>query len=402
MDRRLIELHVENFRSLRDVVVPLGPLNVLVGPNGAGKTNVLDVFGFLADVIRTDLVPALDLRGGFDEVAFWGGNREPNSMEVGLKATWTTHSSLRAPDEYALRIERRTLRSGATSLSRKESFQFKRTRGRGRRITISGQRVNVAGIGADDGVSQERSIGIQRLSSGLSTLPRLSEDEGGAEVTTIADRLQSFRVFDVDVPAARQPAKFPRGPFVSLDEQAGNLAAFLLSLSTQDRAAWEQLIDDAIDVLPQLRGIDFEFPSGAGREVIVVLHESGLRRPTPLADASYGTIRLLGLLALLYDPQPPALTCVEEIDHGLHPQALELLIERLREASERTQFLIATHSPAFADRLHPEELIICERRDDGSSAIPALSTARIEEIVAESEGRPLGELWFSGALGGDL
>jgi predicted ATPase len=402
MDRRLIELHVKNFRSLREVVVPLGPLNVLVGPNGAGKTNVLDVFGFLADVIRTDLVPAMDLRGGFDEVAFWGGNKGPNSMEVGLKATWTTHSSPSAPDEYALRIERRTLRSGATSLSRNESFQFKRTRGRGRRITISGQRVNVVGIGADDGVSPERSIGIQRLSSGLSTLPRLSEDEGGAEVTTIADRLQSFRVFDVDVPAARRPAKFPHGPFVTLDEQASNLAAFLLSLSTQDRAAWEQLVEDASEVLPQLRDIGFEFPSGAGREVIVVLHESGLRRPTPLADASYGTIRLLGLLALLYDPQPPALTCVEEIDHGLHPQALELLIERLREASERTQFLIATHSPAFADRLRPEELIICERRDDGSSAIPALSTAQIEEIVAESEGQPLGELWFSGALGGDL
>jgi predicted ATPase len=60
---------------------------------------------------------------------------------------------------------------------------------------------------------------------------------------------------------------------------------------------------------------------------MVVLQERGLRRVTQLADASFGTIRLLGLLALLHDPQPPALTCVEEIDHGLHPQALELLVE---------------------------------------------------------------------------
>lgn len=405
MDRRLIELHVQNFRSLREVVVPLGPLNVLVGPNGAGKTNLLDVFGFLADVIRTDLIPALEVRGGFDEVAFWGGSREPSAIEISLKATWTSHSSINAPDEYALRVEqRRSPKSeSGSALSRRERFQFKRTKGRGRRITISGQKVNVAGIGQDDGLSPERSIGIQRLSSGLSTLPRLSDEEGGAEVATIADRLQSFRVFDVDVLAARQPAKFLRNPVgVTLDGQASNLAVFMLSLSTRDRTAWKHLVEDAIEVLPQVRGIDFEFPSGAGREVIVVLHESGLRRPTPLSDASYGTIRLLGLLALLYDPQPPALTCVEEIDHGLHPQALELLIERLREASERSQFLIATHSPAFANRLQPEELVICERRDDGSSAIPALSTSRIEEIVTESEGQPLGELWFSGALGGDL
>jgi predicted ATPase len=151
-----------------------------------------------------------------------------------------------------------------------------------------------------------------------------------------------------------------------------------------------------------LRDIKFDFPSGAAREVVVMLEETGLRRPTQLADVSYGTVRLLGLLALLYDPNPPALTCIEEIDHGLHPQALELLVERLREASERSQFIIATHSPAFADRLKPEELIICERLPDGSSAIPAISVAEVRRIVRRSEGLPLGELWFSGALGGDL
>lgn len=111
---------------------------------------------------------------------------------------------------------------------------------------------------------------------------------------------------------------------------------------------------------------------------------------------------MLGLLALLYDPAPPALTCVEEIDHGLHPQALELLVQRLREASARTQFLIATHSPAMAARPEPHELVVCERRDDGSSVIPAISSEKVTDIVEASEGLPLGELWFSGALGGDL
>jgi predicted ATPase len=86
----------------------------------------------------------------------------------------------------------------------------------------------------------------------------------------------------------------------------------------------------------------------------------------------------------------------------LHPQALELLVERLREASERTQFIIATHSPALANRLTPEELVICEREPDGASSIPAISIERVREIVEKSEDQPLGELWFSGALGGDL
>ena len=396
MERRLLELSVENFRSLRRVTVLLEPLNVLVGPNGAGKTNLLEVFRFLADVINTDLQPAIDLRGGFSEVVFWGGDerKPPTHIQVKLKATWTTNSSMSAPDEYSLRI-------GHTSrgLTRRESFQFKRTRGRGRRITISGQKVSVVDTGVDAG---QQEIGIKALSSGLSTLPRLSDERGGTEVTTVARQLASFRVFDVAVNAARQPSRFARRSFEALDDDAANLAGFLLNLRSNDEDAWSRLVDDACEVLPQLDGIDFEYPSGPAREVVVVLREAGLRRNTQLADASYGTIRLLGLLALLYDPNPPALTCVEEIDHGLHPQALELLVERLREASERTQFLIATHSPALADRLRPEELIVCERRGDGSSAVPAVSTRQIEEIVNKSEDLPLGELWFSGALGGDL
>jgi predicted ATPase len=407
VDRRLLRLTVENFRSLRKVSLPLGDLNVLVGPNGAGKTNVLEVFRFLADIIRTDLEPALQSRQGFDEIVFRGGESNRAFIQIGLTATWTTHSSPNAPDDYKLRITRRRVRGAPLRLSRRETFQFKRTRGSGRRITIDGSRVTVADTRGTDQAESETSIGIRPLSSGLSTLPRLVDEAGGTEVSAFADRLASFRVFDVNVSAARRAARVPRldefaDDFLELNEDASDLASFLFVLSRSHEESWQRLIEDATSVLPNLRDIRFDFPSGAAREVVVMLEETGLRSPTQLADASYGTVRLLGLLALLYDPNPPALTCIEEIDHGLHPQALELLVERLREASERSQFIIATHSPALADRLKPEELIVCERLPDGSSAIPAISVAEVRRIVRQSEGLPLGELWFSGALGGDL
>jgi predicted ATPase len=406
MPGRLLELHVENFRSLRDVTVPLGPLTVLVGPNGAGKSNVLAVFDFLADIIRTDLQPALDSRRGFDEVAFWGGSRPPTSMRIQLKATWTSNSTLNAPDEYNLVIRRRSLPSNRDgrgtrySLSREESFAFKRKQGRGRRITISGEEARVvderAGQTKDSG-----SFGIRRLSSGLSTLPRLGPADGGDEVTRVADRLSSFRVFDVDVAAARQPTRLRGADFTTLSPHAENLAGFLIHLSGRE-GVWDDLVADARTVLPQLENIEFEEVGGSTDQLTVVLRERGLRRLTPLADASYGTVRLLGLLALLYDPNPPAFTCIEEIDHGLHPQALELVVQRLREAAERTQFIVATHSPALVNRLRPEEFVVCDRDDDGASIIPALTVEEVKAIVEESGEQPLGELWFSGVLGGDL
>ncbi len=402
MPGRLLELHVENFRSLRDVTIPLGPLTVLVGPNGVGKSNVLKVFDFLASIIRTDLQPALDERGGFDEVGFWGGVKPPTSMNIHLKATWTTHASLKAPDEYSLTIRRRSVpnKPDSYTLSRLERFAFKRTQGRGRRITISGGEARVvdkrAGRESDGG-----SFGIQRLSSGLSTLPRLGRSDGGEEVTRVAERLSSFRVFDVDVAAARQPTRARSTLSGRLESHAENLAAFLVQLSA-DEERWDLLTKDARRILPQLEAIEFEQAGGYADRLAVVLHERGLRRTTPLADASFGTVRLLGLLAMLYDPHPPALTCVEEIDHGLHPQALELIVERLREASERTQLIVATHSPSLVDRLVPQEFIVCDRDEDGASVIPALSAEEVEAVVAETGDQPLGELWFSGVLGGDL
>lgn len=402
MTGQLLELRVENFRSLRDVTIPLGPLTVLVGPNGAGKSNVLEVFGLLADIIRTDLEPALESRGGFDEIAFWGGPKPPTTLRVGLKATWTNYASRNAPDEYDLTVRRFATRGrpDAYRLTRRESFRFKRTRGRGRRITISGARATVIDTRASNDSESSSEFGIQRLSSGLSTLPRLDRAEGGSEVTKVAGQLSSFRVFDVDVSAARLPSRI-RPDNETLSANADNLAGFLLTLA-QDEEAWDRLVDDACAVLPQLKTIEFAHVGGSADHVSVLLSERGLRRSTPLADASYGTVRLLGLLAMLYDPHPPALTCVEEIDHGLHPQALRLIVDRLREASARSQFIVATHSPALADRLRPDEFVVCQRDREGASVIPAISTRDVREIVRESEDLPLGELWFSGVLGGDL
>ncbi|GGZ67802.1 hypothetical protein GCM10010389_01230 [Streptomyces echinoruber] len=169
-----------------------------MGPNGAGKSNVLKVFDFLADIIRTDLQPALDTRGGFDEVAFWGGNRPPTFLRIQLKATWTTNSTLNAPDEYSLTIRRRSLRYKRTgepmayTLSREESFAFKRRQGRGRRITISGEEARILDVRA--GQSEDSgSFGIRRLSSGLSTLPRLGPSDGGDEVKETVEESEADR-----------------------------------------------------------------------------------------------------------------------------------------------------------------------------------------------------------------
>ncbi|MFI6084144.1 AAA family ATPase [Streptomyces sp. NPDC051217] len=270
MPARLLRLEAENFRSLRDVSIPLGDLTVLVGPNGVGKSNVLQVFSFLADIIRTDLQPALESRGGFKEVAFWGGEKPPSTLRIGLTATWTTHSTVNAPDNYELTVQSRALpgegrRDGRRILMRREKFVFKRTHGRGRRITVSGQKATVTNTQGDKKTGHS-DIGISKLSSGLSTLPRLAKTEGGAEVTAVARRLSSLRVFDVDVAAARRPSRHLMGDSNVLASDAHNLAYFLFELSA-DEETWDRLLADARSVLPQLSTIGFRVTGGSADEI---------------------------------------------------------------------------------------------------------------------------------------
>lgn len=406
----LLRLSVKNFRSLREVDISLQALNVLVGPNGAGKSNLLDVIDFLGDSVREDLAPALSKRGGFDRVRFRGSDSNPREwVEIEVEAAVTKFGTRTATDKYTLRfntvriVARRrrpddnpSIDPSRRGLRRQETFLFKRTEGRGRRITISGGDLSI--------ITEEeptRSRVLQEGSLGLSTLPRLGPEEGGGseQVEALASLFASFRVFDVNVEAIR----YNRDTSMTarLQNDASNLAGYLEYLKEFDEERFDQLQQDARLFIPGLEEIQLEQVGGSSSSSVVKLRERGLKDSTDLADASFGSVRALALLALLYDPKPPKLTCIEEIDHGLHPYVLDRLVELLRSASRRTQLLIATHSPALVNRLDPSELIVCERGDDASSLIPAISSDDVRKMEEATLGElGLGELWFTGALGG--
>lgn len=390
MDRppALRTLSVRNFRSLREVDLELGPINVLVGPNAAGKSNLLDVLAFLGDAARSDLQPALERRGGFERVRFRGKAASKQPVEIGLSAQLTKFASESALDEYSLKF---SVKRGG--IERSEEFQFKRTAGRGRRIGLSGTKLEVQ----DEGQTS-RAQEVDSSVLGLALIQRLGRNVGRDQVIELTDALESFRVFEVDVEAARRPAQ--RKPGGRLAADASNLSSFLTDLAESDDDVWREFMADARAVVPGLKDLQFVPVGGATESVVVVFTESGLTGHTTLAEASFGTIRALALLALLYDPDPPRITCIEEIDHGLHPYALDRIVDLLRVASKRTQFIIATHSPVFVNRLRAEELIVCEREaSTGASRIPAIASDAVRRME-EEDGLDLGELWFSGLLGG--
>ena len=111
----------------------------------------------------------------------------------------------------------------------------------------------------------------------------------------------------------------------------------------------------------------------------------------------------------MYQSDSPVLIGLEEPDRGLHPRLLRELRDALYRLSFPSDFgikrapvqvVVTTHSPFFLDlfRDHPEQVIIAEKNADGTATFKNLSDdAQLREIIGDA---PLGEVWYSGILGG--
>jgi len=399
------KISAENFLSLQDVSLELQPLNVLVGPNGAGKTNILKLFQFIGEVARIDLSPAIEAMGEFENLLFRGVDRKTRTVSIRFEGIMSQHASTKAPDEYRLSFWQQNMARSSPGerrrlLNRVEEITIKRTAGRGRRISLRGGGLKVEKIGEKRGAAVPSSLRLQTGATGLATLRRLGEDYEASGVEAIAQIFEQLRLFEIDVERVRRPVRWSRTQ--ALRSDAANLAPYLIFLQNEHPEIFELVCDDVRFVLPGFKGFEFRPIEGGEDAFTVDIVEEHLVGSTPLARASFGTIRAIALFAMLHDPAPPQLTCLEEIDHGLHPHALDRLVDRVREASKNTQIILATHSPALVNRLDPSELIIVERDEiTGGTRVTRPDIEFVSSLQNET-GYGLGELWFSGTIGGAL
>jgi predicted ATPase len=150
--------------------------------------------------------------------------------------------------------------------------------------------------------------------------------------------------------AMRQPASLhDRRP---LTENAGNLAAVLGRM--KGTGELDDLMVDASALLPDVTGVS---PVMDERQEewsfdILIDHD-----PMPGRLASDGTLRVLALLAALYDGSSSGLLMVEEIENGLHPSRLGQLLDRIAQrvgVSDKSwrQVVLTTHSPVAVSTLY--------------------------------------------------
>lgn len=246
--------------------------------------------------------------------------------------------------------------------------------------------LNVAG-------SAHRTLEHSEIHPEKSILAQVRDPHYYPEITALADYHENMRLYR-DWSFARNTA-VRTGQNVDLPadfliEDASNLAIVLNTLRrTPERKA--ALVDDLRRLYTDITDYDTIVEGG---KIQLYINENG--RMIPATRLSDGTLRYLSLLSILHHPTPPPLVAIEEPELGLHPDVLPRLADLLREASERMQLVVTTHSEVLVDAMTdtPEVVVVTERSDTGTS----FQRLRHDDLREWLSKYSLGQLWTRGDL----
>lgn len=364
------KLYVSNYRSLDEAVtISFGPFTAFVGGNGSGKSNVVDVLNFLRDAMHIGLGGAITHRNGIAAVRRWSSGRPFNvaiRAELELAGSTCTYAFELAGDkqaEYRVKWEEASvIRAGVCDRFRVENGRW------------SGP----AGL-----LPQVNEVGL--------ALPTVGGDE---RFQPLFDALKSIAVYSIFPDTLRQPQKY--SPEKPMQRHGENWVSIL---QEQPEETWKP---ELVAALRKLAGDieDVRIAKAAGYLVAEFLHTSGSRKKWFGADQeSDGTLRVAGIVSALLQSPSLAVVGVEEPELTVHPGALPLLVDFLREASQRSQVVITTHSPELLDLLGVEEVRVVDRRD-GATTIRPLKASQKEAVRRQL--LRLGELMVAEGLQQEL
>lgn len=371
----LTTLRISNYRSIaRDVTVDLGPLTALVGPNGSGKSNVTDVLQFLADAMHIGLEGAVTKRAGIRAIRRWQRSGHPFDIEIG--------ASIRTEEVEA---------SYDFTLKGARSDEYQVGRERAEVLFRDTAERHVFEIDRQEWIEGPTELRPKVDALSL-VLPLVAGDE---RFQPLADELRRMAVYDIFPDALREPSKYD--PAKPMHKRGGNWASVL---KDQRKETWKP---DFVEVLGRLTGdiVDVEVRPVGGYLTVQFRHDSeGTRKKWfDAMQESNGTLRVAGILTALLQQPRPSVLAIEEPELTVHPGALELIHDYVRQAAATGQVVLTTHSPDLLDLLETDAVRVVERRD-GATTVSRVDPSQREAV--RSELLSLGEVFRAEGLQPEL
>lgn len=356
-------LAIGNYRSLLDLKVPFGRLNVITGENASGKSNLYKALRLLSETAQGGVINSLAREGGL-ESTFWagpetisrkmrngnvpvqGGPRQKTArLRLGFSGEDFSYSiSLglppppgpgAEPSAFSLDPEIKRECIWAGDYYRPASVLFDR----------SGPLVK-----ARDGRSWN--VIDQHANSFESIFSQPADPERAPEIVALREEIRGWRFYDHFRSDSEAPARL---------SQLGTRTP-VLHHDGRDLAAALQTIIEIGDVDALDAAISDAFPGSTLNIVVqddgrfaVNLHQDGLLRPLSGAELSDGTLRYLLWVAALLTPRPPPLMVLNEPETSLHPDLLPALARLIIRAAQSTQVWVVSHASRLIASLESDE-----------------------------------------------
>lgn len=380
-------IKLNNFLSFGDKSEPvsLNSLNVIIGPNGSGKSNLLESIELLRSAPEQLLKPIRE-GGGVRDWLWKGDKGTPTaSLDVvvdnpmGPQNLRYVLSFTAVSQRFEIVDEKIENEKPVDRKHPEPYFYYHFNSGR--------PTLNVKGVTRalrQEDVDMEKSILSQRR-----------DPDQYPEITYLAQKFGNIKLYRewsfgrYTVPRLPQKADLPNDV---LEPDASNLGMVLNRLR-REPSVKNRLLKALRALYDGIDDYDVHIEGGT----VQVFFQEG-RFTVPATRLSDGTLRYLCLLAILCHPSPPPLVCIEEPELGLHPDVLPTVADLMKEAAERCQLIVTTHSDVLVDAMtdQPESVIVAEKTDEGTT----LTRLDAEKLRPWLDKYRLGQLWTRGEIGG--
>lgn len=428
----LTRIEIDGFKTFDHFAMELAPFVAIAGVNAAGKSNLFDAIRLLSRLADHDLRSAVSgLRGDPAEIfrRHGDGEREHRihlAVEVllapSIRDPWGTHHELRQTRlRYELVLEERKTDSGLPRLyvthesaipirssadawvrRRDVSATFRQRYLHYRRPAPFLETLDEADR-PEFRIAQDGSPGRKRPANAAeaTVLSSITSAEF-VHLYALREELRSWRMLQLDPAALREPSPFQAPE--ELEPSGANLPRVLARLrqETADEANPDGVLGDMSSdlaaIIPGLEAMELR-QDEATEQWQVWFHSRG-EAPFSSRVASDGTLRMLGLLAVLSDPTRGGVTCFEEPENGVHPARLRTLIAYLRDlvidlegdeyapGDPLVQLLVTTHSPVVVAALDPGEGVYF---DTSTDVVPGGTVSMHTRARAIDRSLPLAE-----------
>lgn len=355
---------VENFKALRTSgTVRLKPLSVIIGNNGSGKSSLLEAAETYVRILDEGVEGAMKHWQGFEHIWHKGAQtgkasnaplaKQPNPMKLMLtlkldRASAKVSVAVNIADKgNLLYIQQERGQIGSTKFER----------------NVVGRNVNQSFLGLK--YSNDLQASIEAASKSVGGSNTLLPFLGAFDHVTRSLRSTIFLRLNPDVIGQLQSVS-RSGQRIQLATDGSNVAEYLIDLRERAPSAFEQITNALRYVLPYASDVEPKvLDAGIIRRSYVQLLESKYEIPGWLMSS--GSLRVLPLIATLLDPDPPPVVFIEEVENGLDPRTVGLVVDLMRAAAQsgRSQIIATTHSPYLLDMLDLDDVLLCERGEKG-------------------------------------